>query len=298
MKSLRCLLLMLLAWPVLGQQVEKQLPDLQAFLQEFQVKRTGIGKVFMDIEVDSTGQYTYTETCTEFTLDSAGTVKSTKKDVFEIIPTGKPYQVYRRQTVKAGRPLSQKELDKQDREFKEQVAKEEAEVRKRAGAAAAKAASSPRPAAPAPAPPKRESLFLAMYEFKIIRREVLDNRPVILLTFNPKPDFKPQTSDARILHHAKGKVWVSEDDYELARIEAELVDGLTFGSGILAKIQKGSGASMEWRKANNEVWLPYRREVNADGRILLLKGLHEHVTSEFSGYRKYTVDTQFRVTEN
>jgi hypothetical protein len=297
MKSLQYLSLILLAWQAPAQQVEKPLPELKTFLEEFQVKRAGIGKVFMDIGVDPTGQYTYTETCMEFTLDSAGKVKSTTKHVFEIIPTGKPYQVYRRQTVKAGVPLSQKDLDKQDREFKARLAKEEEETRKRAVAVAAKTARSQR--APSAAPtPKRESVFLAMYEFQMIRREFLDSRPVILLAFNPRPDFKPQSSDARVLHHAKGKVWVAEDDYELARIEAELMDGLSFGGGVLAKIQKGSRASMEWRKANNEVWLPYRREVNADGRILLLKGLHEHVTSEFSGYRKYTVDTQFRVTEN
>jgi len=289
-------LFLILAWQPPAQQVEKPLPELKTFLQEFQGKRSGLAKVLMDVEVDPTGQYTYTETCTEFTLDSAGKVRNAKRDVFEIIPTGKPYEVYRRQTVKSGVTLSQKALDKQDREFKERLAREEAEARKWAAAAAAKAARAPRPV-PATPPPQRESMFLAMYEFEIVRREVLDGRPVILLTFQPKPNYTPRESFDRILHHAKGKAWVSEEDYELARVEAELMDGLSFGGGILAKIQKGSRASMEWRKANNEVWLPYKREVNADGRILLLKGLHEHVTSEFSGYRKYSVDTQFHVTE-
>jgi hypothetical protein len=290
MRTIHIVIAILWAWPAAAQQSERPLPELKSFLNEFQVKRMGLFKALMDVHVDSTGQYTYMEKCTEITLDSAGKPKNSKPDVYEIIPTGAPSQVYRRQTIKTGVPLSQKELDKHDRGFKESLARQEAAEQRRRAAAAAKPKQEPAKK------PERgpENMFLSLFEFRIAGREVIDDRPLILLTFKPKPNYKPHDSLEKMLQHVTGRAWVSEDDYELARVEADLVDRITFGAGILARIQPGSKGAMEWRRINNEVWLPYKREFIADARILLLKGMHQHVTSEFSDYRKYSVDTELK----
>jgi len=281
----------LLAWPASAQETGKPLPELKNFLEEFQVKRPGLYKPLMGENIDPTGQYTYTETCTETKLDSSGKAKSSEMDVYEIIPTGKPFDIFRRKTVKAGIPLSQRELDKQDREFMERMAKQQAEAEKRKSETQAKPKQEP-----PPNPPKQESMFLALYDFQMVGRETLDGRPVIRLTFKPKPGYTPQNTLAKMLQHVIGSAWVSEDDYELARVEVEVTEPITFG-GILARIRPGSKAAMEWRKFNDEVWLPYKREFVANARLLLLKGMHEHESSEFSGFRKYSVDTKLKFHE-
>src|SRR5262249_21007449 len=157
--------IMLIVRPVAAQPPDKPLPELKSFLHEFQIKRMGLYKALLDVKIDSTGQYTYTEKCTEITLDSAGKAKNTKTDVFEIIPSGKPFQIYRRQAVKAGTPRTPKELEKQDREFKEITAKQEAadERRRRATATAKPQQKSVQEPAREP-----ENMFLNLFEFQII----------------------------------------------------------------------------------------------------------------------------------
>jgi hypothetical protein len=42
---------------------------------------------------------------------------------------------------------------------------------------------------------------------------------------------------------------------------------------------------------NDEIWLPEQVTWTASARVLLLKRLRLRGVSEFSGYRKFTVDT-------
>src|SRR5207248_1025611 len=122
----------------------------------------------------------------------------------------------------------------------------------------------------------------------------LKGQSVILLNFRPKAGYKPPNIFARMLSHAAGRVWVSEDDYALAKVEIEVIEPISLGAGLLAKIQKGSKAAMEFTKVNDEVWLPYHREFTADARLLLLKGMHESEVTDFSNHKKYVVDTEMQ----
>jgi len=47
----------------------------------------------------------------------------------------------------------------------------------------------------------------------------------------------------------------------------------------------------ERQKVNNEVWLPAEVTWTASARVMLLKRLRLRSVSEFSNYRKFTVDT-------
>ena len=125
----------------------------------------------------------------------------------------------------------------------------------------------------------------------MIRREPIDGHVTILATLDPKEAVQPQTDDGKIMRNFKARAWVSESDYELVRIEIEAVRDLSFGMGLLARVHKGTVATFERRKVNNEVWLPGKVTWTASGRVLLLRRLRLRGTSEFSAYRKFTVDT-------
>jgi hypothetical protein len=93
----------------------------------------------------------------------------------------------------------------------------------------------------------------------------------------------------------KGRAWVSEDDYELVKLEADISQAINFGLGLLAKIQPGSRGTFEWRKINNEVWLPYRADFAAKVRILLVKDQNIREVTEYSDHKKFVVSTEIRV---
>ena len=93
------------------------------------------------------------------------------------------------------------------------------------------------------------------------------------------------------MRHFSVRAWVSENDHELVKLEAEAIDDLKFGLGVLARLHKGARLSFLRRKVNGEVWLPAVVSYNGSARVGLLVTLRRSGTSEFSGYRKYSVDT-------
>ena len=77
-----------------------------------------------------------------------------------------------------------------------------------------------------------------------------------MLAFRPKPGVDPAGRAGKILVKFAGRAWIDEEDKQLVRVDAELVDTLSFGLGVLARLQKGSRASIIRRKVNDEIWLP------------------------------------------
>lgn len=260
------------------QDEPKPLPELQPFLAEF--RKT--------LHSDSLllSQYTYTEKETVVTLDSDQKPKKTEVNVFEVYPNPEDWREYRRQIVKDGKPVPQPELEKKDRDQKKKVESEERKRKKK----------TPEELAKIRAGAEREDDkaigdIFAMYEIRIVRRESRENHPTILLNFKPRPRYKPKTKNAKIMQHMAGNAWVSEDDHELVRLELEIIEPISIGFGMLAKLHKGAHVAAERRKINDEVWLPEKVEAEVSGRIFMLKGINIRQVTEYSGHKKFSVET-------
>jgi len=241
-------LLALLLLPVSLQAQEKPLPDLESFIAEFRKTLRSDDQLL--------SQYTYTHKQTRFSLDSKGNIKKSETDVYQVFRSEEEWKTYRREIVRNGEPVSAKDLEKQDREEKERIEKES----KRRG----KQSDEKRQQEKAKADREEKEILddvFAMYDLQLVRREVLNEVPTILVAFSPKPNYKPKTSEGKNLYHIGGRAWIAEEDHNLARLEAEIIDPISIGAGILAKLQKGSTLTFERRKINGEIWLPVREEV-------------------------------------
>jgi len=75
------------------------------------------------------------------------------------------------------------------------------------------------------------------------------------------------------------------------RLDAEAIDTLSTGFGVLARLHKGSQLSFLRRRVNDEVWLPAAVHFRGGVRVALVRTLRRSGTSEFSDYRKFSVDT-------
>ena len=130
-----------------------------------------------------------------------------------------------------------------------------------------------------------------VYDVAMLGREPIDGHDTIALSLRPRPESKPRTRDGRMLKSFRARAWVSESDFELARLDVEAIDAVSIGLGLLARVHKGTTASFTRRKVNGEAWLPARAEYEVSARVLLLKRFREGGLIEFSNYRKFTVDT-------
>lgn len=276
--SLWPMFLLLLMPPAQQQQTDKPLPDQARFMDEVRKNLTTPQKLL--------SQYTYDEKETEITLDSKSKRKKTETNLYHVIHGAEEWQTYERQISKNGVLLTEKELEKEDRKERERVEKE---TRKRASWSEAKRQQEKAKAERE----ERETAddIFATFDYEFVRRDILNDVSTILVNFKPKPNYKPKTSDAKVLQHVAGKVWISEDDHQPVKVEAEVIDGINIGAGLLAKLQNGSTMSVQLRKINEEIWLPEKFEMFLNGRLLLLKGLKMQVVVEFSNHKKFNVDT-------
>lgn len=251
------------------------LPDAHSFLAQVR-DRLHTDDFLLD-------QYTFTEKRTERRLDAEGKVKKITTESYEVYPSAEPGHTYRKLIERDGRPLPEEDLAREDRKQQEREA--------RAAARSPEVQAERR---------KKETEAIdeifRLYDIRIVRRESLEGRDAILVTFVPRPGVETTTKPGRIVKKFSGRAWIDESDRQLVRVEGELTDDLSFGFGILAKLKKGARAELKRRKVNDEIWLPAEARFVGHARIFLVKGIHIDALSEYSDYRKFTVATDSQAT--
>jgi hypothetical protein len=264
-----------------AQEPEKPLPELQPFLKEIRKNLRSDRRLL--------GQYTYLEKMTERQLEKNGTVKKTEGQVFEVYPSLEPGQGYRRLISKDGKPLDAKDLEKQDREHDRKVQ----ELRRKQGDESA--GDKQKRLAREQEKRRKEDLLIdelfQLYEIRMIGREPIEGHPAIQLSFRARADAKPRSSDAKLFLKVAGRAWFSETEYQMVRLEVELIDNISFGLGILARLNKGAQATFQRRKVNDEIWLPAEEHFSGSAKFLLVKGLRIDQSTTYSDYRKFSVQT-------
>ncbi len=266
-------LLALAATPTAAQDAARPLPDPETFLE--QVRAHGrIDRLLLS-------QYTYIEERTEM---PRGQPDKATTELRQIFPAVDPDQTYVRLLAVDGEPLEPDEVEKQDRERRKQLVKraerlaregisewekrrqEDVEVRRSEG-------------------DLLEDL-LTIFDFQMVRREIVDGYTTIIVSFTPRRDAKPRTREGKIFRKARGHLWISEDEYRVVRVEAETIEDVTMGFGLIGRFHKGSTFSFRFRKVNDEIWLPARTHLTGSGRILLFRTFSFDTLINFSDYQK------------
>jgi hypothetical protein len=259
------------------------LPDTRAFLEEVRQNLQSDG-LLLD-------QYTFTETFTQSRLDAKGSVKKAKTEIYEVYPSVELGKTYRRLIVRNGTLLAQEELADQDRKHEAKVEKKE-----RRRAAEDQAAHSRRQEERRRKERAVIDELFRMDEIAVAGRESVDGRPTIVVEFAPRPGFRPATQGGKVIQKLAGRAWVDEEDRQLVRLEAKLLDSLGVGPGGVTRLQKGATAFFQRRKVNGEIWLPTEARFTGAAKALLLFGARLDVHSTYGDYKKFTVGTEEEIT--
>jgi hypothetical protein len=122
--------------------------------------------------------------------------------------------------------------------------------------------------------------------FKMTHREPVNGRDAIVITFTPNPEAEPETREGRIAKSFTGSIWVDEAAHEVIRIDAKAVDTISFGFGLIAKLNEGSTISLHRQPIASGIWLPTSIRFVGEGRALLLRKLNVDQRIEWSEYKK------------
>jgi hypothetical protein len=260
-------------------EADSIVPDTRGFLVEVR-ENLKSDELILD-------QYTFTEVFKEARLDSHGGVKKSKTEVYEVYPSNLPGKTYRRLVSRDGKRLSEAELAEQDRKQEEKTDKRERRLA---------AEDEQKRRARLEEERRKEKAVVdeifRMDDIEITGREPVDGRPTIIVSFTPRPGFRPATDGGKVVQKLAGRAWVDEADRQLVRLEARLVDSMAVGPAKLARLQKGAMAFFQRKKVNDEVWLPTEARFTGAAKAFLLFGARLDVHSTFGDYRKFSVSTE------
>jgi hypothetical protein len=202
--------------------------------------------------------YAYKERRTEFHVNPFGRVGTGGVEGFEVTPIEKGTVILRRLIERDGKPVTDGDVDRIK-------VKEE---QRREG--------------------RRTSMddVVAMLTFTMDRREKLQGRDTIVIKFTPKPEASPETREGRLAKAFTGSAWVDEAAREVIRVEATAVDSISFGFGLIARLNEGTTVTLTREPINGPTWLPTSIRFAGEGRALLLRKLNVDQRIEWSEYKK------------
>jgi hypothetical protein len=260
---------------------DQPLPDPKVFGAEVRKR------ALTDRELQS--HYTFIENRQEITVSKLGSVNNGPVKTYEVYPSVEPGNTYKRLIAVNGVPLSPEELARQDRKHRDDVLRE-AEKRRRES------------------PDERDRRLreeakeqtewnrtldevFDVYDIRLVGRETLNGHVTVVATLEPRPSARPKTDGGKWMKRVRGRLWISESDYQVAKAEGEVIDDVPFGWGILGRLHAGTVAEFERTKVNDEVWLPAREIIRGTGRALFRRFSIDTVTT-YSDYKKFRVSTE------
>lgn len=227
--------------------------------------------------------YTYVERQVMRHVDGKGKVKSTETKTYDELEIyGEPVE---KLIAKDDKPLSAKDAQKEDEKIQKLIDKRKDESegeRKKRLAKEEKDREDERQFV-------REVADAFIFEFVGI--ETLNGRDNYVIDGDPKPGYQPVHKEAKILPKVHFRVWIDKDDSQVAKLDVQFIDTISFGL-FIARLHKGSRVILENVRVNDEVWLQQHVAVKVDARIALLKDFDIEVDVNDKDYKKFRTDTK------
>src|SRR4051812_9737324 len=232
-----------------------------------------------DIENDKRQRdYTYIKRQLENRVDGNGNIKSTEVKTYEVL------EIYGEQLErlieKNDKPLSQKDSAKEEEKIQKIIDKRknesEGDRRKRAEREEKEREENR----------KFVTEVADAYNFKLVGTEWIGGREAWVIDAEPRPGFVPHMKEAKFLLKFHGRVWIDKVDLQLAKMDVECLDTISFGL-FLARFHKGSRLMLEQTRVNDEVWLPAHFAAKVDVRLGLVKNFDVNLEQTFRDYKKF-----------
>jgi hypothetical protein len=119
----------------------------------------------------------------------------------------------------------------------------------------------------------------------------------IRLKYEPNPEFKPPTYEAKVFHGMAGTLWINAREKRLVRLQGELVSNVDFGYGLLGRLDKGGTFDLERVEVANRNWKTSVLAVHITGHVVLLKSIGKDQDEVRSQFRQVPSDLSLEQAE-
>jgi hypothetical protein len=122
-----------------------------------------------------------------------------------------------------------------------------------------------------------------LYEYGDLRQG--PSGEVVVLKFRPNPDFDPPSRETQAFLGMAGTMEISLPSRRLSSLHATLIQDVSFGWGILGKLNRGGELTIEQVPIEGGRWMTRRMKLNFTGRVLIFKALKVDLDQFTSSYR-------------
>jgi hypothetical protein len=254
-------------------QPDGPLPDQTAFLAHARTRLVVAAADFI--------RFSHKERSTEIRFNPFASMGSWPKVLTEVFPSADDQFTYRRVLERDGRPVS--DLDEQDRKYRARLEAHQRELSgELAGSRAARLKAEELDRARQEANVRST---LELFTFTLEKREIWEGTPAIVVRFVPKPGGQAKSREARVAKGFSGRAWVHEREGDVMHVEAQAIEDVSFGFGLVGRLHRGSSIEFSRQKIQG-AWLPTLTLFKGTGRVLL-RWVNLDFRREYFDYRPY-----------
>ncbi len=117
---------------------------------------------------------------------------------------------------------------------------------------------------------------------------------LLRFAFRPNPEFSPKDRETQIYRGLEGTVWVEPKHERIVRIEGRLVKDVSFGWGILGKLNKGGVYEIGQTQVSPGIWRITTLNIDIKGRTFPLNGFRLFRQESNSQFHPTSPSTTYR----
>ncbi len=110
------------------------------------------------------------------------------------------------------------------------------------------------------------------------------------LHFDPAPNFRPPTREARVFSSMTGDLVVDNQQHRICKVKGHLMHDVTFGGGLLGRLKERSSFALEQQQVGPSVWELTAIHVHLEGNALLFKSVSLQQDDKRSKFHPQTSD--------
>jgi len=128
-------------------------------------------------------------------------------------------------------------------------------------------------------------MFKAIPDAFVFKYEGAENGQ-IRLSFFPNPHYNAPTRELQVFRSLSGKMWIDRAALRMSRLDGSLFEDVTFGWGLLGRLNKGGTFSVTQGRVADDHWEILSLDVKMSGHAVIFKTINVKQMQRISGFHR------------
>ena len=108
----------------------------------------------------------------------------------------------------------------------------------------------------------------------------------VSLSFFPNPHYDAPNRELQVFRSMSGKMWIDRAERRLARLDGSLFEDVTFGWGLLGRLNKGGTFSVTQSRVGDNHWEYVSLDVKMVGHAVIFKSINVKQQERLTDFRR------------